>query len=130
MIFDKFNLFSEDQAITGSAASTNVIDLGVAGRGKGNMMEVVIQVTTAFADLTSLTVGVQTDTVEAFSSPTTLQSSAAIVAASLVAGYKFKIQVMPEGLDQYVRLYFTVAGTNATAGKVFAGIVFDAQNSY
>lgn len=137
MIFDSTNLFSDAQAITASAASTNVIDLGATGTpkhaanaitrdiGKGSPIQLRVQVTTAFATLTSLTVGIQTDDNEAFSSATTVLSSPAVAVADLVAGYVFPLVVIPRGtLERYVRLYYTVAGTNATAGNVTAGFVF------
>ena len=68
MIFSLNQLFSNDQAITATAVSTNVIDLGVAGtpvhgaaplhndKGLGTAVPVLIQVTEAFTLLTSLTV--------------------------------------------------------------------------
>ena len=139
MIFDSQNLFSEDQAVTSSAASTNVIDLGATGTpshgpsggatalerdlGKGCKIPVRIQVTEDFATLTSLQVSVQVDTVENFASPTTVAQTAAIAAASLVAGYVFNIDTVPLGADQrYMRLYYTVAGAAATAGTIMAGV--------
>lgn len=140
MIFDSTNLFSDAQAVTSSAASTNVIDLGATDTpkhaanaitrdiGKGRPIDLRIQVVTDFATLTSLTVAVQTDTVEAFSSATTVLESEAVPVASLVAGYVFPIQWVPRGtLERYVRLYYTVAGTAATAGAVTAGFVFDSE---
>jgi len=137
MIFDSTNLFSDDQAITASAASTNIIDLGATNTpkhavkaitrdiGKGKPIDMLIQVTADFATLTSLTVAVQTDDNEAFASPTTVISSGAVAVADLVAGYVFPIVFVPRGtLERYVRLYYTVAGTNATAGTIMAGFVF------
>lgn len=137
MIFDSTNLFSDDQAITASAASTNVIDLGATQTpknaanaltrdiGKGTPIPLRIQVTTAFATLTSLTVSVQTDDNSGFSSAATVATTPAIAVASLVAGYVFPLTVVPRGtLERYVRLYYTVAGSSATAGTVFAGFTF------
>lgn len=142
MIFDAQSKFSAAQAITVSAASTNVIDLGAAGipygdtaaltrdQGVGEMVPLLIQVTTAFATLTSLKVAVQTSVDEAFTSPVTVLESEAIAAASLVAGYVFNIDKLPEKTRlRYVRLYYTVAGLDATAGKVTAGIVAARQNN-
>ena len=135
MIFSNQDIFSDYQAITASAASTNVIDLGDTGRvigetadlsqdaGAGRKIPLRIQVTTAFATLTSLKVAVQTDDDSAFGSPTTVLETEAIPVASLVAGYVFNIDEIPlKTNERYVRLYYTVAGSNATAGKIFAGI--------
>ena len=133
MRFDSTNIFSDDQAITASATSTNIFDLGSATRGdigKGTAIPIVVQVTTDFATCTSLTVGIQTDSVENFASPKTLISQT-IVLASLVAGAKFSFNSIPIGTDErYVRLYYTIAGSDATAGKVTAGIVSAVGNRY
>lgn len=145
MIFDKQTQFSAAQAITVSAASTNVIDLKAAGipyghtgavtrdqgiNAGGNEVPLLIQVVTAFATATSVKVAVQTDDNDAFSSAATVLESEAIPVASLVAGYKFNIPQLPEGTrERYVRLYYTVAGSDATAGAITAGIVAARQNN-
>lgn len=135
MIFDAQTRFSNAQAVTASAASTNVIDLMAAGIPYGNDVALSrdlgifniplrIQVTTAFATLTSLKVAVQTDDNSSFSSATTVLETEAIAAAALVAGYQFNIDSFPlKTSERYVRLYYTVAGSDATAGKITAGVV-------
>lgn len=130
MILDAQNLFSDDQAITATAVSENVIDLGSDGAGPGEPLELLAQVTEDFATLTSLNVEIQTDDNSAFSSPTTVGSTGAVAAADLVAGYQFRVRALPHGLQRYVRLNYVVAGTNATAGKVVSGIVFDKQQGH
>lgn len=135
-LFDAAGLFSDNQAITATAASTNSVDFGAAGTPVGALgavvgdlglseIEILCAVTETFATLTSLAVSVEMDDNSSFSSATTLVSSQAVAAASLVAGYKFRIPCgIPEGAtERYIRLKYTVAGSNATAGKVFAGIV-------
>lgn len=133
MITDKENLFSEDQAVTVSAASTNVIDLGndaseIQALNEKGHVELFVQVTTAFASGTSLKVTLQSDDDEAFGSATTLLDTAAIATASLVAGYQFKFGSLPQINEQYLRLYYTVVGT-MSAGKIFAGLVVDRQTN-
>ena len=132
MILDKQGMFSDDQAVTASAASENLIDLGVARDiGKGKPIPILCQVTTAFATLTSLTVALQVDDNSSFSSAKTVLTTAAIAAASLVAGYKFALDYVPRGTDErYVRLYYTVAGSDATAGNISAGVVADTAEPY
>jgi hypothetical protein len=134
MIIDYQNLFSNDQAITVSAASTNVIDLGndsarVKALNEKGEIEFLAQVTTAFDGGTSIAVAVQSDDDEAFGSPTTVVTSAAVATASLVAGYQFKIAVAANLInEQYARLYYTVVGT-MSAGKVLSAIVLDRQTA-
>lgn len=125
MIFDKTNKFSSSQAVTVTAASTNVIDLGVSGRdiGLGEMVPLWIGVDADFATLTSLTVSVQTDDAENFGSAVTVVSTGAVAVADLVSGYQFAIANVPNNvLGRYIRLNYAVTGTTATAGSITAGI--------
>jgi hypothetical protein len=128
MILDVENLYSNDQAITTTADSTNVIDLGVANRGPGNPLRIDILVTTTFAGGTSIAIDLETDDNESFSSLSTIASTSAIALASLVAGYRFPIQFVPDAMERYSRLEYTVAGT-MNAGNITAGIVFEIQSS-
>jgi hypothetical protein len=142
MLLDEQALFSDDQAITASAASTNYMDLGetatppgapaalVRDLGGANKIELLVQVTEDFADLTSLTVTVQVDDNTSFSSPKTVGSSGAIAVADLTAGKIFPLTILPPGTDErYLRVYYTVAGSSATAGKVTAGITAGLQTN-
>ena len=131
MILDKQNMFSEDQAITATADSTNVIDLEAAGHAKGTPIEVWVQVTTDFATLTSLTVTLDASAVEGMTDAVTLGVTGAIAAADLVAGYKFTLPSLPYNTLQYLELTYTVDGSNAAAGAVSAGLVLDQHtNTY
>ena len=138
MLFDKENLFSDNQAITADAASTNVINLA-----KGKLKEVAfgtpipirIQATQGFTvtGTVSLNIKVQTDDNEAFSSPTTLVETGAISSTDLVAGYVAPIKFVPKGNEKYMRLYYDVtisSGGSITAGKIFAGVVAANDNSF
>lgn len=139
-----FTGVSPGQAITASAASTNHVDLGAPGTppghsitptrdlGKGTRIPILIQVTETFATLTSLKVAVQTDSDAGFATAlTTVLETEAIAAASLVAGYQFNIDfIPPKTIQRYLRLYFTVADSNATAGKVFACSTLAKQDWY
>lgn len=136
MIFDAQSLFSDAQAITADAASTNTIDLGAAGTpmhakgpitqdvGRGRPIELRMQVVEAFNNLTSLRIVIQTDSTEAFSSPKEA-SSVTVPLASLVAGYVAPIAYVPRGVDErFVRVFYDVTGTAPSTGKVTAGLVF------
>lgn len=124
MIFDAQNLFSDDQALTTTAVSTNVIDLGVAADvGPGEPLYLRIQVTTAFAGGTSLKVALQKDDNSGFSSATIVLESEVIATASLTQGYLFPLTQIPHSADeQYLRLNYTIVGT-MSAGAITAGIV-------
>lgn len=133
MLYDLENLFSNNQAVTADAASTNVIKLA-AGQLKevafGTPIPLRIQVTEDFATLTSLNIKVQTASDEAFTSPVDLAATGAIAAADLKAGYVAPINFIPKGNLGYMRLYYDVTGSNATAGKITAGIVASNEGSY
>ncbi len=141
MILSAEQLLSDDQAVTATAISENVIDLGVAGTpydaaaafeqdiGKGNKIPILIQVTEDFATLTTLTITVEVSENSDMSSPKTLATEA-ISAAALVQGKQTRMQVIPDDADRrYLGLRYTVAGSDATAGKITAGITMGNQTN-
>lgn len=120
-VLDRQVLFSNEQAITASAASTDVIDLGSSRDvGAGEETTVLVQVVTTFDALTSLTIALQTSSTENFASPVQL-TAATIALSALVAGAKFPITTVPRGVLRYLRLYYTVTGSSPTVGKITAG---------
>ena len=140
MIFDTQSLFSDAQAITADAVSTNVIDLGVPSTpmhaagpitqdvGRGRDIPIRVQVVEDFNTLTSLTISVQVDTVENFASPTTVLS-VTVPLAGLVAGYVLPVQYIPlRTNEQFMRLDYNVTGTDPTTGAITAGLVFGNEN--
>lgn len=143
MILDSTLLFSDGQAITGDAASTNIVDLGATGTpyghagalirdvGKGEEIPLLITVTETFNNLTTLQITLQTDDNAGFSSPTTVAETIQIPAASLVAGYQVPYpNVLAEGVkERYVRLYYDVTGTNPSTGKFTASVVASRQTN-
>ena len=141
MILNQELLFSDAQAITADAASTNTIDLGQQGTpygdaaalaldlGRGEPLTLLFQVVEAFNTLTSLTISVQTDDNTGFSSARTVWSHT-ILLANLTVGRRLPFEIMPQELtERYVRLYYDVNGTNPTTGKITAGIVHAVQNN-
>lgn len=143
MIMSLQDLYSDAQAITASAASTNYYDRGAKGTpygaysalagdmGKGSIVPLRIQVVEAFATLTSLKVALQADTDSGFATALeTIYETEAIPVASLVAGYYFNLTQIPmKTTKRYLRLYYTVAGSNATTGKITAGHVLANQTA-
>jgi hypothetical protein len=135
MIFDSENLFSDKQAVTVTAASTNIIDLGVAAPGDlgaGRAVSMAIQMTTAATAAGAATVNfqLQVDDNAAFSSPTTVASTGAIGKATLVAGYNVALQYVPlHTNERYFRINYVVATGPLTAGNIMAGIVCSLQTN-
>lgn len=129
MLLDQQALFSAAQAITATAASTNVIDTGSnKDVGKYGDIPLLIQVVEGFNNLTSLAVTVQTDDNSAFSSAADVLSMT-IPLASLVLGYKSPVITLPMKMERYIRLNYTVTGTAPTTGKVTAGITGGVQTN-
>lgn len=123
MIIDETLEFSDEQAITGDAASTNVIDLGVARDiGNGKPVPLNILITETFDNLTSLDISIQEDSDSAFGSAVTILTHN-MLAAALVAGAKLPLIYLPQNTKRYLRLYYNVNGTNPAAGKISAAIV-------
>lgn len=143
MIIDRQSRFSDRQAITGTAASTDIIDLLKTGTiqghsaplkrdfGRSVMIPLLIQVVEAFNNCTSVQVEVQTCAAEDFGSGVkTVAQSVAVPLASLAAGYRFLPDWTPRGVDErYMRLRYVVVGTAPTLGRITAGIVAAAQTN-
>jgi hypothetical protein len=133
---DYENLYSSDQAITATAASENIIDHGddssriAAYRELGKKSEVVAFVTEDFATNDGLTIALQSCNSSDFSSSAvTTHSSKLVALAALVKGAPIEIGEIPNDALQYTRLYYTVSGSSATAGKIHAGIGLDKQTN-
>lgn len=134
MILDKRASFSEEQAITGNAVSTNVYDLGAPGQtydgaqikrkmGVAGMIPMLVQVTEDFDALTSLNIALESDDSDAFASAKVI-FSVDVLLADLVAGYIIPIDKLPRKIDeQFLRFNYTVTGANPTVGKISAGFV-------
>lgn len=126
MIIDKQLELSSGQAITTSAASTNIIDQGVAGEAYEALWFVVKTGSAAFNAGTSVTIALQTDDNSGFSSATTLFTTAAILTAALTANKTLVKVRIPVGAERYLRAYYTVSGTY-DAGALTAMLVKDVE---
>lgn len=129
MILDEQNIFSDNQKITASCESTNVLNFGKRELAFGTPVELFIQASETFNNLTSLTISVQTSDDEAFSAPVNLIEQTMLL-DELKAGSVSTIKFLPKGNLGFMRLYYTVAGTQPTTGKIVAGIVDSVQESY
>ena len=132
MIIDRFNEFSDAQAVTATAASTNTVDLNAAGKIEGKPYYLHIKVnTTATADgAATVTFALQTDDNTGFSSATALWTSAAVAKATLVAGYEvIRLPINGLALERYLRVYYTVGTGPLTAGKFDAFLAPDGDTN-
>lgn len=143
MIFDLTEMFSNAQAVTATAASTNVIDTGATGTvyaaasalsrdlGRGNQVPLAIRVVQSFNNLTSITISYQVATDAAFTTPVTVISSPAYTLAQLQVGAKILLpDFVPLGANlRYHRLLYTLAGTTPTLGQITAGIAAGNQTN-
>lgn len=130
MIQDIKNIFTynssteaKDQAVTASAASTTTLDFGSADIGEGNPVRVYAIVTTDFATLTSLKVSIQESSDDGDSDAyADIVASGDIPLADLEAGELVWEATLPSSNEKYLRAYFTVTGSDATAGKILVGL--------
>lgn len=139
MILSAQQLFSDDQAITASADSTNVIDLGVAetpygGKaalnddvGKGAKIPLLVQVTEDFDNLTTLEIKLSTGATTALGTEIASQT---IALADLLEGKQLNLDFLPNGIiEQYLGMEYVVVGTAPSVGKVTAGITMGVQTN-
>lgn len=136
-----------DAPTTGSQVSANVVDLGITsgipssangggardiGIGDDPMLKLLVQVNTAFADGTSLIVGLEGAPDNGSGAPgsyTPMWTSPEILEADLIAGaYIANVDVprtVPgQPLPRFLRLSYTTDGTH-TAGTLTGTIVLD-----
>ena len=83
MLLDQNAVFSEKQAVTATAASTNVVDKGAAGNAVPGGLFAVCRTDEAFAGLTGLKVALQTADDAAFTSAQELVSASFLMLSML-----------------------------------------------
>lgn len=133
MYVDSQLLLSDAQAVTAAAASTNYIDLGLAGRniGTGESLYVVLVVDVALTDASSdstVEVKLEMDDNTSFSSEADLQVLFT-VAATAAAGTKYIARISSNSaIEQYVRAYYTPANGNLTTGSFTTFITKDVSD--
>lgn len=139
MILSAQQLFSDDQAITATAVSTNVIDLGAPGTaygaaaaftqdiGKGAKVPLLVQVTADFDNLTTLAIAIETGSTTALG---TVIATQTIALADLIAGKQISLDYLPNDIkERYLGIRYTVTGTAPTTGTVTAGITMGVQTN-
>ena len=134
MILDAQLLFSDSQAITAAAGSTNTIDLSaVRDIGTGEELYVMINVEVAFTDGSSnstLTVALEGDSTTTFTPDGT--ADLLIIPALAAAGNTYFARLSP-GINplqyRYIRLLYTPNNGDLTTGTVSAGLVTGIQKA-
>lgn len=143
MILDKFLEFSDAQAVTATAISTNVVDLAPLGNGVGTNtvrdigagedLYLIVRTLTAATDVGSdatLTVTFESSATENLNSSTVHFSTVALAfAAFSPAGTELVRIALPGGnYQRYIGVRYTVANGPLTGGTFDAFIVKDAQS--
>lgn len=130
MIFDAQNLFSQAQALTTTAASTNYINLSqVRDIGTGEPLYLVCVVTTAFTDTGSdstVTVALEGDSSTTFT-PDGTENQFIFPALSAVGATKItRLDPGSAPLQyQYIQLKYTMTGGDLTTGAITAFLTHD-----
>lgn len=142
MLTSAQQLFSDGQALTTTAASTNLIDLGATGTvlgapaalirdiAKGNEVALFVRMDVAAGGTNpTITVSVQVDDNASFSSATTVLTTP--TKSGGAAGDEIWVPiVLPEGTNErYLRLNYTLGGTTPTY-TVTAGITAARSSNY
>ena len=138
MILDKFLEFSDAQAVTSTAVSTNVVDLYPLGGnttrdfGNGENIYLVVRTVAPATDVSSdatLTVTFESSATDNMNSPTVHFSTGALAfAAFSPAGTELVRIVVPGGnYLRYLGVRYTVANGPLTAGTFDAFLVEDTQ---
>ncbi len=130
MIIDKALQVSNEQAVTASAASTDVIDFGQvnpnSGLNRNTTLAITVDEAATASGAATVTFSLQ-DSADN-SSFADVATTAAIGKANLTAGAQILIP-MPAKHRRYVRAYYTVATGPLTAGKFSAQIVTGVQQN-
>lgn len=139
MILDAENEFSDAQAVTSTAISSNVIDLGPVNHnttrdiGTGEEVYLVVITQTAATDTSSdatLTVSLESDSTADLATSATVHytTGALAFAAFSPAGTVLAMVRLPAGnYERYLGVRYTVASGPLTAGNFDAFLTKDVQ---
>lgn len=144
MYIDSQTLFSDAQAVTSTAISTNVLDLNAASNsnvpllqdiGIGEEVYLVVQTTTTITDTGSdatLTVTLESDSTANLATSATvhLSTGALAFATYATAGSIIFQGKLPVGnYERYLGVRYTVASGPFTAGAITAFLTKDIQRN-
>lgn len=135
MLLDRQEQLSNAQALTATAVSTDKFDTGMVTSkfGSGQAVGIGFFVSVA-ADFTTTdetyTFAVVSDADQALGSPT-VHESRAILAATLIAGYKFFMLIGPnQDVERYIGARYTLAGTSPSVTVSAHLMTFDQFTSW
>lgn len=120
MIFDKQNLFSNRQAVTATAVSTDVVDLGAGDSGNAPYLSVIAA---GYSGAGSIVVELQTSNDAAFGAVKTL-ATFPVSNADLKKGGAVVAVKLPKGMQRFARLNYAVTGA-VSGGAILAGLVMN-----
>ena len=124
MIFDLQTMFSNAQALTATAASTNRLDFGASARlGEGHAAYLYIKADNTGGTSPTLAITLRGDTDSTAGSEVSLLEIKDAAALAADPSY-WKIPIPTFAKYRYYDVYYTLGGTNPTY-TVTAGIVFD-----
>ena len=137
-IIDQLNILSDDQAITATAQSTNVIAIVNATSLKGSAVApsltggvpipFTLKVSKTFTGTGTIKIDLITSdavsATDALTTPATIPLLAATTATNLTAGLRIKQGTLDFPMKKYVAIQYTVTGT-VGAGTFFGGLFQD-----
>ena len=132
MYIDNQLLFSDAQAVTSAAASTNTYDTGVSGGrdlGTGKPLYLVVTVDVAVDSGKTVTVALQADSTTTFSPDATLDLF--VTASGAAAGSKYIVPLQPNAAVlqyRYLRLYYTPS--SALTNGTFTAFITDTVDQW
>lgn len=130
MFIDKLLQVSNEQAVTASAASTDVIDFGQtnpnSGLNRNTTMAITVDESATAAGAATVAFSIQ-DSADN-STFADVAVTGVIAKADIAAGKQFLIP-MPVKHRRYLRVYYTVATGPLTAGKFSAQVVTGVQQN-
>ena len=131
MIQDKKLMFSDSQAITATADSTNILDLGAHGDDIQRELTLFVQFRGTVESNGASTLVITLNTDDALNAggtdlaaDNTLWTSASIAKTALTDGAMLVKMPLPPGIQRYLRLTYTVGTANLTAGAIDAGLIW------
>lgn len=136
MLLDGYLLFSNNQAITATADSTNVLDTQTArdlAIGDSPALKIFVATTAALLSAGATTLAIDLQGSTDASTWTTMASlpaqakTAVTAAGTRIWSIDLPRPIAGQALPRYYKLVYTVATGPFTAGTVSAGIILDDQ---